>query len=303
MSDHRLRVAHSQNRNSADKCVTIGGMQFLFSSGSLYSYGIERCFAFAAAAGFDGMEIIVDQRWGTRQPAYLQALCDRYGLPVGAVHSPFWLGLPGWPADQPGRIQASVQLAEAVGARVVVHHLPARVGYLMLFAGKRRIRLPVPFWRRETGYRRWLEEAYGAVQAGTEVRLCIENMPAYRRAGRRWNLYYWNDPQAITRFPNLTLDTTHLGTWGLDPAEVYPRLDGRVGHVHLSNFDGREHRRPEAGELRLDRLLQRLAADGYEGAVSLELSPDALGAGDADEAIVERLAASLAHCRRWVKKG
>lgn len=275
-------------------------MRFLFSTGSLYSYGIERCFAFASAAGFDGVEIMVDQRWGTRQAAYLRGLHDRFGLPVGAIHSPFWLGLSGWPADQPGRIQASVQLAEAVGAGVVVHHLPARVGHLMMFAGGRRIRLPVPLWGRETRYRRWLEEAYAAAQAKTEVRLCIENMPAYRRAGRRWNLYYWNDPEAIRRFPNLTMDTTHLGTWGLQPVEVYSHLDGHVGHVHLSNFDGREHRLPESGELRLDMLLQRLAADGYEGAVSLELHPEALGAGDADEAVIERMATSLAHCRQWV---
>lgn len=161
------------------------------------------------------------------------------------------------------------------------------------------IRLPVPLWGREANYRRWLEEAYAALQAETDVRLCIENMPAYRRAGRRWNLYYWNEPEAIKRFSSVTMDTTHLGTWGLEPAEVYLRLDGRVRHVQLSNFDGCQHRRPESGELRLDLLLQQMAANGYKGAVSLEMHPDALGAGEEDRAIIERLAASLAHCRRW----
>lgn len=281
------------------KCDTIRGMRFLFSTGSLYSYGIERCFAFAATVGFDGMEIVIDQRWGTRQAAYLKALSERYVLPVGAVHSPFWIGIDGWPADEAARIQRSVGLAEAVGAEVVVHHLPARVGFLMMLVGKRRFRLPIPLWGRESGYRSWLEERYAASQAETDVLLCIENMPAYRRAGRRWNLYYWNDPEAMQRFANVTMDTTHLGTWGLDPTEIYSRLDGRVRHVHLSNFDGREHRRPETGELRLDRLLQRLAAEGYEGAVSLELHPDALDAGERDEVVIERLATSLAHCRRW----
>ncbi|MDX1689276.1 MAG: sugar phosphate isomerase/epimerase [Candidatus Promineifilaceae bacterium] len=276
-------------------------MRFLFSTGSLWPYGIERCFALAAAAGYDGLEIMVDQRWDTRQAGYLRSLCERFGLPVDAVHSPFWPSVPGWPAGHPGRIQASVQLAEAVGATVVVHHLPARVGHVTLLVGARMLRLPVPVWRRETAYRRWLEEAYEAVQAETEVRLCIENMPAYRRAGRRWNLYYWNEPEAMRRFPNVTMDTTHLGTWGLEPAEVYPRLNGRVGHVHLSNFDGREHRRPEVGELRLDRFLQRLAADGYGGAVSLELHPDALDAGEPDEAVIERMRTSLLHCRQWVE--
>lgn len=276
-------------------------MRFLFSTGSLYSYGIERCFAFAAAAGFDGLEVIVDQRWGTRQAAYLKALSERYGLSVGAVHSPFWIGIAGWPTDEPGRIQGSVRLAEAIGAEVVVHHLPARVGFLMMFVGKRRLRLPIPLLGRESGYRRWLDEGYEALQAETDVILCIENMPAYRRVGRRWNLYYWNDPEAMGRFANVTMDTTHLGTWGLEPVEVYERLAGRVRHVHLSNFDGREHRRPETGELQLDRLLQRLAAGGYEGAVSLELQSDALGAGEPDEAVIRRMATSLALCRQWVE--
>ena len=44
-------------------------MRFLFSTGSLYRYGTARCFEFAARAGFDGVEVMVDDRWDTRQPA------------------------------------------------------------------------------------------------------------------------------------------------------------------------------------------------------------------------------------------
>jgi len=47
-------------------------------------------------------------------------------------------------------------------------------------------------------------------------------------------------------------------------------------------------------------LLARLAADGYAGAVSLELSPDALNAGAADDEVAGLMAASLAYCRRAV---
>jgi sugar phosphate isomerase/epimerase len=103
----------------------------------------------------------------------------------------------------------------------------------------------------------------------------------------------------MARFSSVTMDTTHLGTWGLEPVDVYPRLNGRVRHVHLSNFDGKEHRRPEAGRLKLDRLLARLAAEGYQGAVSLEMSPDALDAGQADERVVELMENSLNQCRVW----
>lgn len=39
----------------------------------------------------------------------------------------------------------------------------------------------------------------------------------------------------------LTLDTTRLGTWDLDPLAIYERLKERVVHVHLSNHNGQEH--------------------------------------------------------------
>jgi sugar phosphate isomerase/epimerase len=277
-------------------------VKFIFSTGSLYTYGVDRCFDLAAQAGFDGVEIMVDARWDTRQPAYLRRQMERTGLPISAVHSPFTPNTPGWPADEPGRIRATAGVAEAVGAPIVVHHLPLRHGLLRGQIGRRRVLLPAPWMDQDAGYRRWLREEVAAFQATTSATLCIENMPARRFLGRNWDLFAWNRPIELASFPHVTLDTTHLGTWGLEPAEVYPTLRGRVGHVHLSNFDGEEHRRPEAGRLRLDRLLGLLAADGYAGAVSIELDPSALAAGGPDEALVGQLRESLEMCREWGRR-
>ncbi len=274
-------------------------MQFIFSTGSLYTYGINRCFELAARAGFDGIELMLDHRWDARQPAYLQRLIDQYQQPVVAVHSPFSRSVPGWPADEPGRIVQSVKLAEALGAKIVVHHLPPRSGWMWIRAGGRRFPLPTLSQRLPAAYCRWLTEAYGDFQAGTAVTLCIENMPTRRWLGRHWNAYHWNSVAEIARFPTLTLDTTHLGTWNLDPVEVYRQLQAKVRHIHLSNFNGQEHRRPEDGHLRLDRFLAQLAATGYRGAICLELHPDALDAGQSEARVVELLASSLNRCRAW----
>ncbi len=287
--------------SNSQKSVVHGrllAMDFIFSTGSLYTYGTERCFALAAQAGFDGVEVMVDQRWDSRQPDYLRSLVERYSLPVLAVHSPFFQ-VPGWPADHPSLIRRSLKVAEAVGARVVVHHLPERFGVMILTAGPKRMSLPVIGWDRHRGYREWLLGEYAAIQANTAVRLCIENMPAKRVLGRRVSYNTWNTVTEIARFPNLTMDTTHLGTWGLEPVEVYRAWRGRVGHIHLSNFNGREHRRPEDGHLQLNRLLNQLTQDGYAGTVTLELHPDALHAGKPDEHVAELLANSLAICRTW----
>ena len=77
---------------------------------------------------------------------------------------------------------------------------------------------------------------------------------------------------------------------------VYEQLKERIIHVHLSNFDGREHRLPEDGRLPLGRFLQKLAQDGYQGAVSLEFSPEALHAEN-EVQVLKHLRRSLDFCR------
>ena len=72
-------------------------------------------------------------------------------------------------------IRKSVKMAEEVGAKVVVHHLPARLGHLALMVGGVRFLVPIYGWDREKSYRYWLLEEYGKFQSSTDVVLCIEN--------------------------------------------------------------------------------------------------------------------------------
>ncbi|MFZ0544989.1 MAG: sugar phosphate isomerase/epimerase, partial [Candidatus Promineifilaceae bacterium] len=273
-------------------------MRFILSTGSLWSYSLERVFGFAAKAGFDGLELMVDLRWETRQSLYLKKLMDQHQVPILAVHSPFLPNIPGWPHTHPERISCSADLAADIGAEVVIHHLPTRFGTIWVQMPGRFFPVPIPR-NQDAGYRRWLDKGYQEFQATTSIKLCIENMPAYHRLGRLWNLWHWNTIEQIARFPNLTMDTTHLGTWGVDPAEIYPKWAGKVGHIHLSNFDGREHIRPENGRLHLNKLLSHLAKTNYTGLISLELQPGDLGAGQPDQAIIDRLKTSLTYCQNW----
>jgi sugar phosphate isomerase/epimerase len=61
---------------------------------------------------------------------------------------------------------------------------------------------------------------------------------------------------------------------------VYEQLKTHIAHVHLSNFDGREHRLPPDGRLPLDRLLHQMAEDGFQGAISVECGPGVFEAHD-----------------------
>ena len=95
------------------------------STGSLYTFGTARAFELAARAGYDGVEVIVDDRWDTRQPAYLRRLVAETGVPVLSVHSPFGAASD-WPRAEVQRVKRSLDVAEAVGARVLNVHLPFR---------------------------------------------------------------------------------------------------------------------------------------------------------------------------------
>lgn len=280
-------------------------MQFILSTGSLYNYSIDRVFALAAEAGFDGIELLIDQRWDTRQTEYLRQLMDSHQLSIPALHSPFSRNCLGWGESEHGAVTRTADLAVELGSEVVVHHLPTRFGFAFVQTASGSLLLPNPFSSDHKDYANWLTESYAALQASVDVLLCIENLPAHRVWGRRVNPARWNAHSRatfddITRFPHITLDTTHLGTWGLDPGEAYERWGRQIKHVHLSNFDGSEHRRPEDGVLRLNALLALMAADGYGYSVSLELQPDALEAGAPDSRIVDLLRGSLYYCREAV---
>jgi sugar phosphate isomerase/epimerase len=262
-------------------------MRFALSTGSLYAYGLDRVFALAAETGFDGIEVLVDHRFDTRQPVYLRRLMERHGLPIVSVHAPFRpRRLAAWPQTQPESIAATAELARAVGAEVIIVHLP---------------RL------REGGYARWLRRDLAAWQrAHPNPVIAVENMPL--KWVRWWpftplEMWRMNRLEEWGAFPHLTLDTTHLGTKGLDPLMVYERVRERVAHVHLSNAhrEGRrvrEHCRLEDGFLLLDALISRLAQDGYDGIATVELDPDALEAEDEEKARFH-LGQQITFCRQY----
>jgi sugar phosphate isomerase/epimerase len=269
------------------------------STGSLYTYGTARVFDLAARTGFDGIEIMVDHRWDTRQPDYLRALSRDHDLPIVVLHSPFLtLDAHGWPDDELGRLKHTVTLAQALDVPTVVTHLPFHYHAIVgcwYAARQRRFKLPVPIRRRES-YFHFLRNGLAAFEAEAGVTVAVENMPAQQFLRWRVNSYAFNSVAEIARFPHLTLDTTHLGTWGLDPVAVYEQLRERVAHVHLSNFDGREHRSPPDGHLQLAALLRCLADDGYQGAITVETGPDALHAENGDRCLAA-LRRALAFCR------
>ncbi|MBN1179078.1 MAG: sugar phosphate isomerase/epimerase [Anaerolineae bacterium] len=269
------------------------------STGSLYTYGLNRVFGMAVEAGFDGIEVLIDNRRDTYDPAYLRRLSAEHGLPIRVLHSPFTIDVPGWPPDQLGRLEHTVALAQELGVPTVVTHLPFRIyGIVAQWHGERprQLLVPVPWPRKDAYYRSLENGGVEALEAASGVTIGVENMPSRQILGRHFNAYRFNTLEHLSRFQHLTLDTTHLGTWGLHPPAVYERLKEKIVHVHLSNYDGREHRLPMNGHLPLGELLRAMARNGYARTISIEVGPDALASED-EALCLEDLRRAVGFCR------
>src|SRR3954454_23541494 len=97
-------------------------MPVTFSTGSLYPFGLDRSYGWAAEAGFDGVEIMMDERWDTHQDAYLDHLIEKHGIPILALHTPLYQGA--WRLEPGETLVRSARLAGRVGSPVVVVHPP-----------------------------------------------------------------------------------------------------------------------------------------------------------------------------------
>jgi sugar phosphate isomerase/epimerase len=234
---------------------SLGRPPIVCSTVTIFSKPLDDAFPLIAETGFDGIELMVTSDPDTQDPVRIRELSQDHALPVLAVHAPFLLtSRRVWGSDPLGKIDRAIELASAVGARVVVVHPP---------------------YRWQAGYRRWLDEH--AVDAASErgIVVAVENMFPLRLRGRRVATFHARHPlEDLEGFPKVALDTSHLAVSGLDPVETLANLGDRLAHVHLSNNAGRgwdSHLPLDQGILDLDAFLESLAERRYRGAVSLEI--------------------------------
>jgi sugar phosphate isomerase/epimerase len=254
----------------------------IFSTGSLYPFGLDRVYGWTVEAGYDGIEIMMDDRWDTHQEDYLNHLKERHAIPILALHPP--LGRGAWNLDPGETLVRVARLARRVEAPVVVAHPPP--------PGR-----PLQRWMEGP-----LEEAR---KQGVSV--AVENMPRSENRGifsfRRFRSSCL--PEHLLGLGDVTLDTSHVGASKVDLMRAYATLSGQLRHVHLSDSDltgGDQHRFPGKGRLPLRPFLAALAESKYRGVVSLELKPWPLGA-PSPVTILERMREALEFTRRALAAG
>ncbi len=252
------------------------------STSSVYPERTPDAFELAARLGYDGVEVMVYTDLVSQDADALCGLRDYHQVPIVSVHAPsLLLTQRVWGREPWEKLRRAKDLAERVGAGVVVLHPPFR-------------------WQRE--YARGFEKGLAAMAEETDVIFAVENMYPLRAAGGEMVPYAptW-DPTALD-CRHVTLDLSHTAASGSDALAMAAELGGRLAHVHLADGTGApagpfpdEHLVPGRGGQPCAELLSRLATTGYQGAVVVEVKTTR---APTQEARVADLAESLAFARR-----
>ena len=225
------------------------------STASAYPETTADAFEIGSSLGYDGIEVMVWTDPVSQDPLTLKRLAEEWEIPVVAVHMPCLLVTQRvWTTDPWVKLRKSIEMANVVGADVVVVHPPFR-------------------WQRE--YARRFLDGIEQLSRGTGVRVAVENMFPIRGAGRALTAYapHWDVTRINPTFA--TLDVSHSGTAQQDAPTLAATLGARLVHVHLADSEGSgkdEHLIPGRGAQRCGQLLEDLAASGFDGHICVEVN-------------------------------
>jgi sugar phosphate isomerase/epimerase len=225
------------------------------STASVYPESTAQGFELAARLGYDAVEVMVGIDPISQEVDAVRHLSEYHQLPVCAVHAPCLLITQRvWGTEPWGKLERSAEMAQAVGADVVVVHPPFR-------------------WQRD--YARGFVEGIAELEARTGVAFAVENMYPWRASRRRMEVYVPGWDPSEQRYANTTIDLSHSSTSHSDPVEMAKRLGSRLRHIHLTDGTGSakdEHLVPGRGTQPVAELLEHLADIGFEGHVVVEIN-------------------------------
>jgi len=247
-------------------------LKLSLSTGSLYFYPLRAIFRIAKETGFAGVELVATPEAFLRGGSYVRRLSKEYGLSVFSVHPPLLYSR--W-CDVGKLVPRLVNLARESGCSLVVLHPPKKAKDLSQGEGRRYV------------------EAVKANHQRQGVRIAVENRAFFMEKDKYLALSDLRELRAFADEHDLgmVLDTAHAGTSTYNLLEAYDIFNARLVNVHLSDIRHlpplldspylhtyiKHHQMPGQGWLPLMELVQALNRDGYNGPLTLELSPVALG--------------------------
>lgn len=273
-------MTRERNDDAIARAIRVPDAQITLSTASVYPEKVPAAFEMAAQLGYDGVEVMVATDPASQDLTVLRRLSDYHQIPIRSIHAPcLLLTQRVWGREPWGKLLRSKEVAEELGADVVVVHPPFR-------------------WQRE--YAREFVTGLARMQNETDVVFAVENMFPVRARGNEVGMYapHW-DP-VDQDYPNVTLDLSHTALSGSDALEMAEALGGRLSHLHLADGIGvsnrDEHLVPGRGGQPCEQVLEKLAAGGYCGHVVLEVNTRrATSRADRVDDLAEALAFTRLH--------
>jgi sugar phosphate isomerase/epimerase len=258
-------------------------MLISLSTGSLFTLPIHKVCELSRLAGFDGVELIINQDFQKIRPAKLVASLQEITT-IHSIHAPF-MPLDGWggPADS---LRICIELAAERSIPLVNFHPPSWMGF-------------------EIGFWRWLysiQDYQKEIGRNGQILVTIENMPWVGKFKVNPNIL--SSTQHMIDFIHehnlfLTFDCTHMGSGKANFINDFYLFyeSGRIRNIHFSDYGhGREHLLPGHGILPLTRFLNHLRSTEYQSLLTLELDPGEFPKSEAY--ILESLREILAFLRK-----
>lgn len=212
----------------------------LLSTSSVFPEPVQGAFEIAAELGYDGMEVMVFTDPATQDAVALSRLVEEYGIPVMSVHAPCLLVTQRvWGRDPWVKVEKSVEMAQELGASVVVLH---------------------PAFRWQRSYAAEFVDRVNAMSRKSGIDIAVENMFPWYIAGQRIQGYLPHAQQVGFDYRHTTLDLSHTATSKIDALELMLRLEGSLTHIHLADGLGStkdEHLPPGQGNQPCAEVLRR----------------------------------------------
>ncbi|MCB9809912.1 sugar phosphate isomerase/epimerase [Candidatus Peribacteria bacterium] len=243
----------------------------LLSSASMPHYGIERFFRFALQAGFEGVEINIDERFDTHDAAYLKELEGDFRLPVRSFSLT---------ATNTEKYLKAYQkcVREFPGVRLALHS-PELFGF---------------------EYQKWLQKIAPKLASKYGLTLCRVNAPLRFYFGLIPQ-YSQNSLPQLMKAPAVGLDIAALSSTSVEPSEAIRKVGERLAQVYLTNIRQEvPNSPPQDGRIAIDEVLKQLKKQQYAGDLVVYIAPEQLGEGD-DERMLKTLKEAASYCKKHWK--
>ncbi len=256
------------------------GPLFALSTASVYPETVAHAFEYAAALGYDAVEVMVSIDAISQDADKVRRLRDYHEVPVCAVHAPCLLITQRvWGTEPWAKLERSAEMAHELDADVVVVHPPFR-------------------WQKE--YAEGFVEGIADLEKRTGIAFAVENMYPWRATSRReMDVYQPHWDPSREDYANTTIDLSHAATAHSDPIEMAERLGSRLRHIHMTDGSGSsrdEHLVPGRGSQPCGEFLELLATQGFAGHIVMEINTRRAATREAREAdLLESLAFGRLH--------